>query len=245
MAVVKGSPQDRLIIRHYQPWQKFRRNLLLLMVFALIGAGGYVAGIYDSMDSIGRLTSERDQLGQSLLDSEREINRLNQRVGVLEKGGEVDRRANEGIRQTVKDLKAQIARLEEEVTFYKAVMAPGSKEKGLRISKVLISEADQNGYYGYSIMVTQMVDKRRFVSGTMQISIAGQQEGKDVVIPVKLSGNISDIKFRFRYFQELTGRFVLPETFIPGQVQILLIPAGNRAKRVEHTVDWPIQNKEV
>merc|ERR1712000_635116 len=57
-------------------------------------------------------------------------------VNAMEKGGEVDRKATEGIRQTVKELKAQIATLEEEVAFYKGIMAPssGTKPAGRTIS---------------------------------------------------------------------------------------------------------------
>src|SRR5690606_8684377 len=124
MAVVKGSQQERLVIRQYQPWERFRRAVYFLLLLARAGAGGYYGGLCDCMSRIQRLTQEGDALRSELQTAERSIASFTQRVNVLEKGGEVDRKATEGIRQTVKELKAQISTLEEEVAFYKGIMAP-------------------------------------------------------------------------------------------------------------------------
>ena len=42
MAVVKGSQQEQLVIRQYQPWERFRRAVYLLLFIVLVGAGGWV-----------------------------------------------------------------------------------------------------------------------------------------------------------------------------------------------------------
>ncbi|MEL7400088.1 MAG: DUF6776 family protein [Pseudomonadota bacterium] len=242
MAVVKGSQQDQLVIRHYQPWQRFRRGLYTLIVIAAVGVGGYFGGVYDSMASIQRLTTERDGLQSELLDSEREISRLTQRVGVLEKGGEVDRQATEGIRQTVKELKAHISTLEEEVAFYKGIMAPSANDKGLRISKININAAEQAGQYEYSIMLTQVADNSSYISGLAAVNFVGTQGGEKVILPLRdLDSGVADlgVKFRFRYFQEVKGTLNLPQQFVPEQVQVVLQSTGSKAQRVEESIEWP------
>ena len=242
MAVVKGSQQDRLIIRHYKPGQRFRRFLFTLILIAAVGVGGYFAGVYDSMSSIRQLTSERDSLQTELLQGGREITRLTQRVGVLEKGGEVDRKATEGIRQTVKELKAHVATLEEEVAFYKGIMAPSSNDKGLRISKINIQPGDAAGQYSYSIMLTQVADNSSYITGLAAVNFVGTQAGEKVILPLRdLDGDIADlgVKFRFRYFQEVKGTLSLPAQFVPEQVQVVLQSTGNKAQRVEESIEWP------
>lgn len=241
MAVVKGSQQDQLVIRHYQPWQRFRQVFLTLLAFISVGVGGYFSGVFDSRSSIQQLTGERDSLQGELLVSDREITRLTQRVGVLEKGGEVDRKATEGIRQTVKELKAQISTLEEEVTFYKGIMAPSNKDKGLRISKIAISTAE-NGQFKYSIMMTQVADNSSFIAGLAAVNFVGTQAGKKVILPLRdMDSGITElgVKFRFRYFQEVTGNLTLPAQFIPEQVQVVLQSTGSKAQRVEQSIEWP------
>lgn len=242
MAVVKGSQQERLVIRQYQPWEQFRRTVYLLLLIALVGAGGFFGGLYDSMNRIRDLTSERDVLQNSLEDAERTISNLTQRVGVLEKGGEVDRKATEGIRQTVKELKAQIATLEEEVAFYKGIMAPSSNDRGLRVSKIDIVPQETSGRYRYSIMLTQVADNSSYISGLAAINFIGLRNGERVILPVRdLDTSVTDlgVKFRFRYFQELSGELALPEQFVPEQVQVVLQSTGGKAQRVEQTIDWP------
>lgn len=241
MAVVKGSQQDQLVIRHYQPWQRFRQVFLTLLAFVAVGAGGYFSGVFDSRSNIQQLTGERDSLQGELLSGEREITRLTQRVGVLEKGGEVDRKATEGIRQTVKELKAQIATLEEEVTFYKGIMAPSNKDKGLRISKIAILPAEK-GQFKYSIMMTQVADNSSFIAGLAAVNFVGTQGGKKVILPLRdMDAGVADlgVKFRFRYFQEVTGNLTLPAQFVPEQVQVVLQSTGSKAQRVEQSIEWP------
>lgn len=242
MAVVKGSQQERLVIRQYQPWERFRRVVYLLLLIVLVGAGGYYGGVYDSMSRMQKLTLERDSLRAELHSAERSIASFTQRVNVLEKGGEVDRKATEGIRQTVKELKAQIATLEEEVAFYKGIMAPSSNDRGLRVSKIDIGALETAGSFRYSIMLTQVADNSSYISGLAAVNFVGVRNGERVILPLReLDNTVTDlgVKFRFRYFQEIAGELTLPEQFVPEQVQVVLQSTGGKAQRVEQTIDWP------
>lgn len=242
MAVVKGSQQERLVIRQYQPWERFRRAVYFLLLIALVGVGGYYGGLYDSMSRIQQLTLERDSLSSELQAAERSIATLTQRVNVLEKGGEVDRKATEGIRQTVKELKAQISTLEEEVSFYKGIMAPSSNDRGLRVSKIDITALENAGSFRYSIMLTQVADNSSYISGLAAVNFVGLRNGERVILPLRdLDSSVTDlgVKFRFRYFQEISGELTLPEQFVPEQVQVVLQSTGGKAQRVEQTIDWP------
>ncbi len=242
MAVVKGSQQERLVIRQYQPWERFRRAVYFLLLIALVGVGGYYGGLYDSMSRIQQLTLERDSLSSELQAAERSIATLTQRVNVLEKGGEVDRKATEGIRQTVKELKAQISTLEEEVSFYKGIMAPSSNDRGLRVSKIDITALENAGGFRYSIMLTQVADNSSYISGLAAVNFVGLRNGERVILPLRdLDSSVTDlgVKFRFRYFQEISGELQLPEQFVPEQVQVVLQSTGGKAQRVEQTIDWP------
>lgn len=241
MAVVKGSQQERLVIRTYQPWEQFRKTLYLVLFIIAVGVAGYFGGQYDSMSTISEVTQARNTLQVALRDAERTIAHLTQRVGVLEKGGEVDRQATEGIRQTVKDLKAQIATLEEEVTFYKGIMAPSANDKGLRVSKVEILPQD-GGKFRYSIMMTQVADNSSYISGLAAVNFIGMRNGDKVILPLRdLDSSVTElgVKFRFRYFQDVSGDIQLPEGFVPEQVQVVLQSTGGKAQRVEQTIDWP------
>jgi hypothetical protein len=48
----------------------------------------------------------------------------------------------------------------------------------------------------------------------------------------------TDIKLRFRYFQEVKGRLRLPEGFKPLNVQVTAKRDGSSSAKVERTFDW-------
>lgn len=241
MAVVKGSKQERLSLVRYDPWQRFWRGVYFLLFIAAIAVGCFFGGQYASLEKLSALGAERDQLQSQIIASEKEIRGFRQRVGALEKGGEVDRQATEGIRQTVKSLKAQVATLEEEVSFYKGIMAPSGQDKGLRISKIDIQPTDQADKYRYSIMMTQVADNSSYIKGLAAVNFIGVEDGKRKIIPLReVDEKISElgVKFSFRYFQEVAGAITMPATFKVEQVQVVLQSTGSKAQRVEDTIEW-------
>lgn len=242
MPGVKGSEQERLIIRRYNPWDKARRNFYLVLLVVAVGMGGYYGGLIDSLDEIQSLTLQRDTLQRDLANAEHTISGMSQRVSILEKGGEVDRKATEGVRQTVMELKMQIATLEEEVSFYKGIMAPSGSDKGLRVSKVEIIPEENSNRFRYSIMLTQVADNSSYISGLAAINIVGLKNGERIILPLRdLDSEVTElgVKFRFRYFQEFGGTLTLPKQFVPEQVQVVSQSTGSKAQRVEQTINWP------
>ena len=186
------------------------------------------------------LKEENGYLKDGLRTSEKTIEDLSQRVAVLEKGGEVDRQAADGFRETVKSLKDQVSVLEQEVAFYKGIMAPGSADKGLRISRIDLDAISAN-QYSYAVMMTQVVDNTNYVQGEVAVNVIGLRSGEQEVIALRdLDENISElgIPFRFRYFQELKGVLNLPDGFIPQQLQVVMQSRGQNSQRVEETRNW-------
>lgn len=242
MAVVKGSKQERLSLVRYDPWKRFLRGVYCVLFVVVVAVGCFYGGQFASLEERQNLILERNQLQEKVAVADQEIQTYRQRVGILEKGGEVDRQATEGIRQTVKELKVQVATLEEEVSFYKGIMAPSGKDKGLRISKINIQTLDQPNRYRYSIMMTQVADNSNYIKGLAAINFVGLQDGKRKIIPLReLDEKINElgIKFSFRYFQEVVGEVAIPANFRVEQVQVVLQSSGRKAQRAEETIDWP------
>jgi hypothetical protein len=241
MAVVKGSKQERLSLVRYDPWQRFWRGAYFLLFTAAVAAGCFFGGQYASLNELRALAIERDQLQEQIISADQEIRSFRQRVGVLEKGGEVDRQAAEGIRQAVKELKVQIATLEEEVSFYKGIMAPTGQDKGLRISKIDIQPLDQGSKFRYSIMMTQVADNTSYIKGLAAVNFVGVENGMRKIIPLReLDEKVHElgVKFSFRYFQEVAGEVTMPASFNVEQVQVVLQSTGSKTQRVEETIEW-------
>ncbi|MBM95904.1 MAG: hypothetical protein CMI09_08670 [Oceanospirillaceae bacterium] len=242
MAVVKGSVQHKLEIRQYRPGEQSRARLMVVAMVTVAAAAGFGLGWLGSLDSLDSASKERDQLRQALNESETTISDLAQKVGILEKGGEVDRQAANQVRETIKVLKSQVAGLEEEVAFYKGIMVPGDKPAGLQIGKVSIQPLAESRQYRYAVTMTQIAERRRFVSGSMTLNVVGKEgEAARIMMLSELDSNVpaAGARFRFRYFQELKGIITLPEGFEPLGVEVVLQSAGKKPQRVEQTIDWP------
>ena len=240
MAVVEGSVQDELVIVRRAKGYRFRRAFWLAILILMTAGGGYLYGYFDSYTQMKVLKEENGYLKDGLRTSEKTIEDLSQRVAVLEKGGEVDRQAADGFRETVKSLKDQVSVLEQEVAFYKGIMAPGSADKGLRISRIDLDAINAN-QYSYAVMMTQVVDNTNYVQGEVAVNVIGLRSGEQEVIALRdLDDNINElgIPFRFRYFQELKGVLNLPEGFIPQQLQVVMQSRGQNSQRVEETRNW-------
>ena len=241
MAVVKGSVQHKLEIRQYRPGEKARARLMVAVMVAVATVAGLGIGWWSSLEALETTSRERDELRKELDESEVTISDLAQKVGILEKGGEVDRAAANQVRETIKVLKGQVAGLEEEVAFYKGIMVPGDKPAGLQIGKVLIKPLAERQYQ-YSVTMTQIAERRRFVSGSMAFNVVGKEADKARILALSdVDSNVpaTGARFRFRYFQELKGTITLPEGFDPMGVEVVLQSTGKKSQRVEQTIDWP------
>ncbi|MFY0642004.1 MAG: hypothetical protein JXR16_13215 [Bermanella sp.] len=242
MTVVKGSKQEHLVVVSYDPWTRFFKRLFVLILIAALGGAGYLYGRFEAAQIQSQAIAERDQLKEELQMARDEMSSYSQRVIMLEKGGEVDRRSTEGLRQNLVDLRTQIATLQEEVAFYKGIMAPSTTRQDLRIQKVDIEPTLEQRRYRYKVVVTQVGTNQRFVSGLAAVNITGVLDGKQVVYGLRdVSEDVQDygIKYRFRYFQEIVGDLVLPEGFIAESVEVVLQTNGSKANRVEQTFPWP------
>jgi hypothetical protein len=242
MAVVKGSKQDKLTVVSYDPWKRFFNRLLLLTLIGVFGVGSFILGRYEALEAQEQAIAERDQLLDDLELAQDEISSNSTRVVMLEKGGEVDRKSTEGLRQNMVDLRSQIATLQEEVAFYKGIMAPSSRKQDLRIQKFDLEKSLEDKRYKFKMVLTQVGTNQRFISGLAGVNVIGILDGKQKVYGLRdISEDIQDygIKYKFRYFQEISGDLVLPEGFIAESVDVVLQSNGSKAKRIESSFSWP------
>ncbi len=242
--VVKGSEQDELVIVRRRPGYRQRRAIQVLLVLVILAGGGFVAGGYQTAIMLTDVTMNRDQLIKDLAVSETARNDAMQKIAVLETGGEVDRQAAQTIQANVRQLNDEIAELRKEVAFYRGIMAPSDEDRGLRVSKIALTPIGGEGQVDYSVMLTQNRDNSTYISGIAAVNVVGKRNGEDAVIPLRdLDAQVAElgIRFRFRYFQELRGRLLLPEDFTAEKLQVVLKSTGKRQQKVEETQDWPRQ----
>jgi hypothetical protein len=239
MAAVKGSKQFQMVVVPYRPWHKAGVFCLFLLALAAFSWLTYQYGMSQGLATRVEVIRERDQIKSQLEESLRLIDSMRQEVADLKVGGEIDSRATEEVRQTVESLQNEIAELNEEIRFYKGVMLPNVEEKGLRIERLDVKTSGEPNRYRYSLLLTQVVDKHDYIQGGVKINLVGTQGSSEASLPLdQVSNSDNNIRFRFRYFQNIDGELTLPEGFSPREVMIVAESSGRGGQRLEKRFDW-------
>ncbi|XOV85931.1 MAG: DUF6776 family protein [Pseudomonadota bacterium] len=239
MTAVKGSKQYQMVVVPYRPWYKAGIFCLFLIAMAAFSWLTYEYGMREGIATRVEVVRERDELSARLAESVRRIDEMRQEIADLKVGGEIDSRATEEVRETVESLQNEIAELNEEIRFYKGVMLPNVEDKGLRIERLDLRSLD-GGRYRFSLLLTQMVEKHEYIQGGVQVNLVGVASGIEETLPLDTVSDISNnIRFRFRYFQNIDGELTLPENFEPRAVTVVAQANGRDGQRQERRFQWP------
>ena len=122
-------------------------------------------------------------------------------------------------------------------------MAPESDELGLIIAEFNVTKTDGLGRYHYKAVFRQAGAGDRVLEGKVEIAIAGEFEQQRQVLSLAsiLPENKSfDPALEFRYFQNLEGEFILPDGFIPEQVEVKAESSKPTSIKVEKIFSWSV-----
>ncbi len=217
---------------------------------ALAAAGGYYLGL-----EVGGL--DRSQL-RSLEQLERshevELQTLRERLVDAQLSREVTAQASAALREDIVRYREEAAALREEVTFYKSLMAPSSVDRGLQIAQFELTPGEDSNQFSYRLLLTQMEARRDWVQGDVRVEVRGRRtalladegadEGADeeAVLPLTELADLDayPLKYRFRYFQDLSGVLALPSGFLPEAVVVTVNRRGSREDDLQRTFEWAV-----
>lgn len=240
MAAVKESKQFKMVVIRSRPGFKFTMALLGLVAVGILGAASYYYGKETGLALKVAVVQENDSLKAQLKNSAAMIKKLRQQKADLKLGEEVDSRANEEVRLAVESLQQNIARLKEEVRFYKSVLMPNVEDKGLRIERLDVKATADPRKIRYHLLLTQVVDKHEYIQGRVEMQLVGKRYNEEVRFSfndiAELAGK--PMRFRFRYFQNIDGEFTLPDNFTPVEIMVTTNSTGRDNRRLERRFDW-------
>ena len=244
MAAVKGSKQHRMVVVPYRPLYKVVVFLVFIILMGVFGRLIYEYGNNQGLELKVEVVREKELVSKQLVEARVLISEMRQQLSDLTLGSEIDNQANEEVRQTIENQRNRLAAQDEEINFYKGVMVPNAGSKGLRIERLDVS-SNAAGKVRYSLLLTQVVDKRGYVKGGVQLSLLGQNDGQEKALQLGEQGRekAEAIKFRFRYFQNIAGEVQLPKGFVPREFMVVAQSSEPIAQRLEKTFDWPLKGE--
>lgn len=134
--VVKGSKQEQMVVVPYRPRQRVLFTLFLVLGVAISAAGGWAYGYYKTM-----LTQQTELADQSELTAEIDSLRLEnanlrRQIAILDRSSVMDQQANAEVQGTITSLRERVAQLEEDIVFYRQVVAEETEDTGLMIGQL-------------------------------------------------------------------------------------------------------------
>ena len=238
MAILPGrksnpmGAQDIRVVSHH-PLSRLMWSAGVAVICVLGAVGGYWLGLakggldrtyVSSLESLQDANTEQI----AVLQAQLEAVGLNQDVG--------SQTAQE-LRLTIKGLRDEIAELTEEVTFYKSLMSPSELTRGLQIADFEIRTTLVADQYRFHLLLTQVESRRDWIQGDIELLVQGKDQ-QVLSLTEIADADTYPLKFRFRYFQDLSGTISLPEGFEPESVEITARRRGASAKNLAKSFAW-------
>ncbi len=227
------------IIRQHRPVRDF-----VLAGVAAIAMGASAYALYMNASAWAReelsvLSEERDELMITVEALSGGNTVLRERVAILERAQQVEGKAYEGVDVHLRSLQDEVLALKEEIAFYRGIVSAG-KEKGLKIQTFVVDKESSSGAYRFQLVLTQHLKRVKVISGTVKLNIVDEENGKPRRLLLSdMSGRqANSLKFEFKFFQRIEGRFTLPDGFKPDRLQIQVVSKGKRPASVEKSFEW-------
>jgi hypothetical protein len=223
----------KLVIRSHAP----RRRAIALGAIAVVALavfyGMFELGRYDAGYRV--LDSVRDALsaGSRVRQLEADNSRLRTQLEAADVARRVDREGYRQIEHSLGDMQSQIARLNQDLSFYRGLVQPEAAV-GVKVQRLQIVAEPAPGEFRLIFVLMQSGKSDAAISGNASINIDGMQRGKPATFNfAQVSPKARNaLSYSFRYFQDFDERVRLPPQFEPSRVGVDIHSRdGNRSYR--------------
>ena len=215
------------------------------VVVALIIAGSYLVyefGRIQAGYNVVDAASERQDFAVRIDALEDEIIALREQIALLETHRDIDREAYRDVEASLTELQTKIQEQRDAIAFYRGIVSPADGKSGLRVQNLRLTRGKAEREYNIRLVLIQAMKHDRKVSGDVNLSIAGDQNGVETTYTyAQLLSDEAQRKwnFSFRYFQDFDRQIVLPDGFTPERVNIEVRSRTRSIKSIEESFSWP------
>ena len=233
----------RLTVKSHRPVQWAVTIIALSMLIALFTwlllDESHWSVIYDRM----AITKDYNHLGDMNRELQQENAKLTEKLLMMERAAELDKKTALLLQQDVQSLQDEIYQLKGELKFYNGIMNASSESTGLNIQGMRIESLPQLRNYRMTVILTHVnkVDKGiKVVTGNMTVAIEGIMDGvtsqldlQDIALDKSL-----ELKFSISNFKRFDSYLEIPEGFTPRRVLVKLQPTGGNPAIIKRVFEW-------
>lgn len=210
----------------------------------LIVASGYLVfefGRIQAGYNIVEAVGERQNYEEHIMQLDNDIIELHQEVALLETHRNVDRIAYKDVEKNLLTLQAKIQEQRDAIAFYRGIVSPTDGNSGLRVQDLKLTRGKAEREFNVRIVLVQAMKHDRKVSGDVNLSVEGSQDGVETsytFAQLIAAGEEKRWVYSFRYFQNFDRQLVLPDGFTPERIKIEVHSRTRSISSIEESFDW-------
>ena len=236
----------KLVVRSYAP----KRHAVLWGMAVLLAIGilyaAFELGRYDAGFRV--VDSVRGALAASARIRSLEAENGNQRrqLEAAETARRVDREGYAQVERSLGDMQSQIARLNQDLSFYRGLVQPESLIH-VKVQQMQIIPDTVAGQFHLKFVLMQTGKPDKEVAGNAAITIDGLLQGKPLSLTyaqVAPNHRVS-LAYSFKYFQEYNEPVELPAGFEPTRVGVEIHSGRDASHSFKQAFVWKAQGMSV
>src|SRR5262249_40695930 len=126
--------------------------------------------------------SDASEMETRLADARERIAELERRNADIKLSSTVDGDTQDQLRETIKQLRDEVADSREELLFYRQLMAPSEADRGLRVERLDLHGREGTRVVSYRLMLTQVADRQQTISGRVTVDVTGTRNATEEVL---------------------------------------------------------------
>jgi hypothetical protein len=236
----------KLVVRSYE---SPRRRAIVLTAAGVLAAlllyGTFELGRYDAGFRVVDAVRGAWSTSARVRELEAENARLRTQLEAADVARRIDREGYRQVDKSLGDMQSQIARLNQDLSFYRGLVQPDSQVHVKVQQMQIVPQTPTQFRLKFVLMQTGRPDNN--VAGSIAIAIDGLQAGK----PRNLSfyevstAHHAGLAYSFRYFQDYDEAVQLPQGFEPSRVEIELHGGRDSKNGFRQAFVWKSQGMTV
>jgi hypothetical protein len=211
--------------------------LCIMMLYASFELGRYDAG-FRVVDSVRGAMSASERI--HALETENAAQRT--QLEAAEVSRRVDREGYKEVERSLGDMQSQIARLNQDLSFYRGLVQPDSSV-GIKVQQMQIVPEASAGQFRLKFILMQVGKPKSNVTGSVAVKVDGLQGGKQQTLTLGQLGADAhaSLAYSFRYFQDYDQLLQLPPGFEPTRVRTEIHSGRDTAHGFHQAFVWKAQ----
>ena len=214
---------------------------LLFVVYAIFEFGRYEAG-FRVIDSVRGALAASSRIRALEADN----SRLRTELEAVDVARRVDQEGYKQVQRSLGDMQSQIARLNQDLSFYRGLVQPDSLVH-VKVQQMQIVSETAGGQYRLKFVLMQTGKPDKEVSGSASIAIDGLRGGKPQSLDfAEISPTRrASLAYSFRYFEDYDEIVRLPKGFEPTRVGVELHSGKDQSHGFRQAFVWKAQGMSV